>query len=202
MEVVGSEMLFSAQTVDGMVHLMGGAALRRELEVLGGCPVGHAVTTAAAATPYHAIVHTSTPNVSYQHQRRQYRPAGDPDATPSSSNDFDPEDEAQLLLAQCYSSALQQAASTSMPHSRYQTHILLATPLLGAGCRGFPIDIACTVAARAAIAWYNDPSTVPVAATQPPSPHSSISITLAFGLLEEATAEQLVREIQNANMKE
>ena len=205
MDVVGSDMLFPAQTVDGMVHLVGGAALRQELDhVLGGCPVGHAVLTTTApgeqfSDYYHAIVHTSTPNnVS---RPPQQRPAGDSDMTYTNNpnnNEFDPEDEAQLLLTQCYSSALQQGLGSAATIGMHPRNILLATPLLGAGCRGFPIPLACTVAARAAMSWFHDPSTVPV--TETTLPHSR-NISLAFGLLEEATAEQLVRELQNADMK-
>jgi O-acetyl-ADP-ribose deacetylase (regulator of RNase III) len=65
----GSGMLYPLQAVDGLVHRLGGAALRQALAAAapqsGGvrCDVGAAVITAAVAalTEFDLIAHTPTP---------------------------------------------------------------------------------------------------------------------------------------------
>jgi len=127
---VGLGMLYSQQVVDGRVHLLGGAELKRECqkqpEVQPGvrCPTGHAVATRALgrlASLFSVIVHTTPPLYG--------------------------EHDWEVLLHSCYRESLLLA----MKRPNRVTSI--AVPLLGAGARGAPMERASSVAAVACGEW-------------------------------------------------
>ena len=139
------------------------------------CPIGHVVETTQACDAllhhYAAIWHTAPPF--YEHH-----------------------DQPEQRLAQCYQSALQRLNH----HSTNNKEIRLAVPLVGAGARGFPVDVAIHVAAQVCADWM-----VEQAATtndkdnkkKGNSPHAdhvgtTTTTTVVFGLLEHSHAEQLV----------
>jgi len=184
---VGTGMLYPVSTVDGLVHQRGGAALRCAIQMQrlahhyyqtgtsssydcssAICPVGRAVPTTAAgdlSEQYHQIVHTTPPF--YEHHQQ------------------DPE----TALAQCYQSALTVAATAKQVVDDAHHHHI-ATPLLGAGCRGFPVEVACRVAARAVVNR--------LASNNSSSNNNTVRTVVAFGLLEVRTAEQLVEALRDA----
>lgn len=152
---VGHGMLYSTSVVDGLVHLHGGALLQSELEKLrqkvmistlwswftsrrkeasDACPVGAAVQTSSGNSTlskfYHHVIHTAPPFYKF--------------------NDH-PENSAETLLHSCYSSSLKLAFS----EVKYDTptNRIAAVPLLGSGCRGFPMDVACEIAAESTVDW-------------------------------------------------
>lgn len=122
---VGQGMMFAANVVDGLVHQLGGRSLQSQLETIGGCPEGEAVSTThcSDSLPYSMIVHTVPPF--YGH---------------SDNN----------LLGACYRNSLQ------LIHQQlHQKEVRVASPLLGAGCRGFPPDEAMERAVEALLQCAN-----------------------------------------------
>jgi hypothetical protein len=65
----------------------------------------------------------------------------------------------------------------------------IAVPLLGAGCRGFPTDVALDVAAKESVFWLS---------TIDDHEHNEEDEVLAFGLLETADAEALATSISDS----
>ena len=149
---VGTGMLYPISVVDGLVHIFGGSKLQSELywqrqthrwhtfwskdramNVNEPCPVGHAIVTSAGDGPltnqYDHIVHTTPPFYRYN-------------THPTYSS--------EMLLSKCYESALHIA--TLIPSTERMTNVV-ALPLLGSGARGFPVDIACQVAAASIVTW-------------------------------------------------
>jgi O-acetyl-ADP-ribose deacetylase (regulator of RNase III) len=150
---VGHGMLYSTSVVDGLVHLHGGTLLQSELEKLkqkdkrspwwnwlasatkeasDACPVGDAVQTssgnATLSKSYHSIVHTTPPFYKYNDQ---------------------PEYSVETLLQSCYKNSLELA----FPDVKCGATRIAAVPVLGSGCRGFPMDVACQVAAESVVDW-------------------------------------------------
>jgi O-acetyl-ADP-ribose deacetylase (regulator of RNase III) len=176
---VGDGMMYAVSVVDGLVHQMGGWKLQAELEWIrvlrtarhqAACPIGSTVATSAGndtlAMNYDAIIHTTPPF--YKH-----------DANP------------EVRLSQCYSSILEQAfekapkrtaLSTffSTDSSGMATATKVAVPLLGSGARGFPVDVACQIAAQALQQW-----------SALPQKREQSSYVIAFGLLDETAAHIL-----------
>jgi len=190
---VGTGMLFPVSVVDGLVHQRGGWQLQAELqwkrltcadqEQL--CPIGTAVTTTAAGAlseQYDSIIHTTPPFYQHHHHDDDVHDHDHPETH---------------LLARCYESALSQAlypSGAKLHHHQQPKHHILATPLLGAGCRGFPIASACSVAAEAVVPWMLRAN----AQHHPTPPPRDQVVTLAFGLLEETVAVQLVEALDRA----
>ena len=168
---VGHGMLFPVSVVDGLVHTYGGwhlqmalqwhrlkastssscTAVRRRRDA---CPIGTAVRTTAGKEKlrqtYEAVIHTAPPFYHYPEETSQ-------------------DDNAEDLLHACYKSALDQVE----PH---ETRV--ATPLLGAGCRGFPLESAMDAAVQATREWCLE--------------NENRNVTVAFGLLEETWAKQMM----------
>ena len=131
----GQNMLYPAQTVDGLVHQHGGRRLRELLAEAAPvlelrshdddhvrCRVGDAVLTAAPPTlPYDVIAHTPPP--------------------------FWGDAEWEDRLTGSYASALRVATRAAAGAGK--TSLLLATPIMGAGARGAPTREAARVLARA-----------------------------------------------------
>ncbi len=152
---VGQGMMFPANVVDGLVHQLGGRQLQsacqerlRDLRIdrieEGQALATPAVGNLATSTDFRYIVHTVPPF-------------------------FDQTDNS--LLAACYRNSLELAstlAQTALNTSgRRDVHgqgdsvlldcdhnqVRVACPLLGAGCRGFPLQEAVDVAARSLVDW-------------------------------------------------
>lgn len=161
---VGNGMLFPVSVVDGLVHLHGGWKLQAECKwkylKSGGeaCPVGTAVQTSAGnatlAEHYDAIIHTTPPF--YKHHA-----------------------EPERLLGQCYQAALEMAFSTSSKNRMRR----VAFPLLGAGARGFPVEIAAQVAITNVWKWCS---------CQQVSDGEEV---VAIAVLEEAIADELIQTL-------
>ena len=154
---VGTGMLYPTSVVDGLVHMYGGSKLHTELYWLRQkhrwstfwsndrsmnanepCPVGHAVVTSAGNGPladqYDRIFHTTPPFYRYNtHQSLS----------------------SEMLLSKCYENALHQASRLATAAG---TSIVVALPLLGSGARGFPVDIACQIAAESIVTWLLESS--------------------------------------------
>ena len=218
---VGSGMMYAVSVVDGLVHQLGGwklraachwyqlqAQLRQSTGFLGddkepdqdhdtatqattpqnsqrpmveACPIGHVVETTLACDAllhhYAAIWHTTPPF--YGHH-----------------------DQPERRLAQCYQSALQRLNHHSTNNKNKD--VRLAVPLVGAGARGFPVDVAIHVAAQVCADWMlehtatndcdDDDNTnkklTPIPTTD--QDDANPGTTVVFGLLEPAHAEQLV----------
>jgi O-acetyl-ADP-ribose deacetylase (regulator of RNase III) len=149
---VGTGMLYPISVVDGLVHIYGGSKLQTELywlrqkhrwnkfwssdqsvNINEPCPVGHAVVTSAGSGPlakhYDHIVHTTPPFYKYNTH---------------------PTQSSEMLLSQCYSNALDKATLIS---AAVGTTTIVALPLLGSGARGFPVEIACEIAAESIVKW-------------------------------------------------
>lgn len=165
---VGNGMLFPVSVVDGLVHLHGGWKLHMECHWKrikhGGkpCPVGTAITTSAGngtlAEHYDTIVHTTPPFYKY-------------------------EEESERLLGNCYDAALEQAFAESFMSATCNRRVGL--PLLGAGARGFPLEIAIRVAIRRIVKWCNHRR----------SSNPDDEEVIAIGVLEDTVADGLIREL-------
>jgi O-acetyl-ADP-ribose deacetylase (regulator of RNase III) len=177
---VGEQMVYPVSVVDGLVHNYAGWKLKAHIQWLrlkqqqtidpktSLCPIGSAIRTISGDLHqygYQSIVHTTPPF--YQH-------------------DTNPEQG----LAQCYQSVLDLAFSTEDTETTLNQPfpIRAAIPLLGAGARGFPIDVACQIACDAVIHWFEQKH---VTATSSSFMYGR-SHTVAFGLLEETVARQLI----------
>jgi O-acetyl-ADP-ribose deacetylase (regulator of RNase III) len=112
------------------------------------CPVGAAIRTSAGngalSEQYHQIVHTTPPFYKY--------------------NDHHPTDSVQQLLSSCYQNSFQLAFSPPWSSRQFvwqfvatppppPVDTIVAVPLLGAGARGFPVDIAGQIAAESIVSW-------------------------------------------------
>jgi O-acetyl-ADP-ribose deacetylase (regulator of RNase III) len=174
---VGTGMMYPVSVVDGLVHLTGGYKLRAECQWKRflkhpPCPEGEAVLTSAGSmADYKAIIHTTPPF--YKHYNGISSTATTPEA----------------CLRRCYDNALQLAFSESrLIFGR------VACPLLGAGARGFPVDVAVTVAAQACRAWLQHASSTTVASNGKKSQQ-----VLVFGLLEDELCDLLAERLGTLN---
>jgi O-acetyl-ADP-ribose deacetylase (regulator of RNase III) len=210
MDVVGSEMLYPVSVIDGLVHQLGGEQLVAEcrhylsaatlVAEVDPCPVGTAVRTTSG-------------NKDSSKLRQYYNDGIIHTAPPFYRYDVNPEEK----LMQCYMNSFQLAFS--VPENEKSTTIpvvRVAVPLLGAGARGFPVDVAIKVAANAAVMWLDGGSTTAT------NDHEKIVLneqeknqrndstnnnhhhqqklhqkeqTIAFGILEAKCAEQLCAAI-------
>lgn len=185
---VGEQMLYPVSVVDGLVHNYAGWKLKAHIQWLRLkqqqtidpktplCPIGMAIRTISGDLlqyGYQSIVHTTPPFYQY---------------------DTNPEQG----LAQCYQSALDLAFSFSEDDTATTTtspeqpfRIRAAVSLLGAGERAFPIDVACQIACDAVIRWWeqNHATTTPSSSS---NTHIPCHATVAFGILEESVAKQLM----------
>jgi O-acetyl-ADP-ribose deacetylase (regulator of RNase III) len=184
---VGKGMMFSANVVDGIVHQLGGPSLAHELEGKM-CREGQALLTSSGsselATQYPYILHTVPPF-------------------------YDLTDNG--LLASCYRNALDQilihSSSSSkemilIPDSSSTTttssSIRVACPLLGAGCRGFPVEEAIEVAAKSLVAWMMQP---PDGDEEERTNNTIPDIALAFAIPSGEIREQLIEGIERECVK-
>jgi O-acetyl-ADP-ribose deacetylase (regulator of RNase III) len=175
---VGDGMLFASNVVDGLVHQLGGWKLELACKWIGNkCPEGTAVMTGPGnqelAQQYDHIIHTVPPF--YHHY-----------------DDGDADD----CLRSCYQESLQlaltslgQGGDSSSPSS---STLRIASPLLGAGCRGFPLHVTIDIAATEAIDWM----------TKSDSSDDSTEMTVAFGIPEPSTAVHLVDALNTAFEKD
>lgn len=192
---VSRGLLLPESVIDGLVHQHAGWRLRFEcwakrlqssLLRLGSsrdpCPVGNAVVTSAGdlRPVYQQIVHTTPPF---------FLPTND-DGSNHAENSYHARDQ----LMQCYRKAWKLGFAGSRTAR-------IATPLLAAGCRGFPLDVALSVAVDASTAWLM------------PSPygdklddnddddnnndHTMIHQTVVFGFLEEDVANKLLCDLSD-----
>ena len=140
----GPNMLYPAQAVDGLVHQYGGRALkdalaafpvleeRRDAEPVR-CRTGSAVLTPSPPSlPFDVLAHTPPP----------FWP---PSAAAATGDDLPASCEDQLLA--CFTSALDAVSLEAA--ARGKEHAWVATPLLGAGARGAPAEVAARVLVRA-----------------------------------------------------
>lgn len=150
-------MLFAGNVVDGLVHELGGWPLRIQCMLQPEVAVGQAVRTGPGGSrlrqEYNQIVHTVPPF--YNHDKAPER-----------------------LLAECYRNSLRLACSDAdgpLP-------LRVACPLIGAGARAFPLDVAIQIAASESIRWREG--------------NSCKDATLAFGIPNETTANSLIAAIE------
>jgi O-acetyl-ADP-ribose deacetylase (regulator of RNase III) len=156
---VGTGMLYPVSVVDGLVHQLGGLGLEAECRMKAmmtmngeACPVGEAVVTSAG----------------YDTLSEYYDKI-----VHSTPPFFKFHDNPREALQSCYLNALQVA---------FKEGERVATPLLGAGARGFPHDEAIHVAANAAREWCEQ---------------SDVSQkVLLFGLLEPKHADELMKTLE------
>lgn len=166
---VGDGMLFPASVVDGLVHLHGGWKLNAEcswkrITSKGGeaCPIGTSVETSAGSG-----------KLSQDYDRVIHT------TPPFYRHDENPIE----MLAKCYESSL-SCAFSGRPGG-----IRVASPLLGAGARGFPSDVAMRIAAESCSKWRR------VAEER----HDNGGDVVVFGLLESHHAEELAELLEKAN---
>jgi O-acetyl-ADP-ribose deacetylase (regulator of RNase III) len=165
---VGSGMLYPVSVVDGLVHQMAGwqfhAACQWKQRIaslydMDACPEGQAVKTPTGGDlqQYYDTIIHTTPPFF----------------------DRDKEQSCRDLLFQCYKNGLDLAFSNDTTR--------VTTPLLGAGARGFPEQVAVDVAAHACREWCligNNKSNEQI---------------VAFGLLEERLAHDLAAALETAS---
>ena len=155
----GWDMLYPAQTVDGLVHMQGGPMLRAALVAAAPvletrqngehlrCRVGDAVLTSGidgtgssghSGLPFDAIVHTVPP----------FWPRGVPE------DDFNAQEEWATALRSCYDTSFRRALAFVASRSVPAAGLAIATPVLGSGARGAPFAPAARILAEAAVAHF------------------------------------------------
>ena len=182
---VGDGMMFSAAVVDGLVHQLGGIRLSAECKLKGllrgggsaACPEGTSIVTSAGGpelqAEYDNIVHTVPPFF-------KHPPHEDCDVVE--------------MLRKCYRSSIDLAFGNFGDGIAKDQRV--AVPLLGAGCRGFPVDIAVKVAAEESAKWMH--SSLDDGAAISSEESGSGQQVIAFGLLEEGIARQLIDGIEES----
>jgi O-acetyl-ADP-ribose deacetylase (regulator of RNase III) len=162
---VGQGMMFAANVVDGLVHQIGGKGLRQELACVGNkCEEGHAVWTS---------VHSAGGDLQTRY------PLGIIHTVPPFYEQSD-----NSLLKKCYWTSLDTARQQSAQLADQNRRVRLACPLLGAGCRGFPVDLALQSAAEALVQYdrhkdSESPRTL-ILAFAIPSDETRQALTIAF----------------------
>jgi len=163
---VGSGMLFSANVVDGMVHQLGEWRLALECRFLPAirnnekCPVGQAVVTGPGGSELMEHFDSIVHTV-----------------PPFYNHHHDPEH----YLLDCYKHSLSLS---------FQQGSRVACPLLGAGCRGFPLHEAVAIAGKGSIQWRDE--------NDNNQKNNNDTNTLAFAIPDLEIAEQLIQAIQTA----
>jgi len=240
---VGSGMLFAAESIDGLVHQLGGLRIRAECSLVPThqyshayinqqssklhddnvqddekrsvkCPVGTAVATSSGGEElqqhYDTIIHTTPPFYNYP-----------PSITPELKEvlgiiDIDSYDDcihswSKELLRSCYRQSFKIAFDnntnndTGIQNSfinnalslfglNIKQHIgktgkRVAVPLLGAGCRAFPKEIALDVAAIESASWLSTTHSSDTS-DQENTDEDELDVVV-FGLLEEDDARYL-----------
>jgi O-acetyl-ADP-ribose deacetylase (regulator of RNase III) len=178
---VGNGMMFAANTIDGLVHQYGGTLLKIECQrVLALATTmksqsqqkqrineGTAIQTNVVGqklidiSGYKKLIHTVPPF--FHHHNHNHN--DDNTHNNDNNNDDNDNDDVDFLLAECYRNSLKVAimrssssssTSSSPPlnnDNSTKNNLRIACPLLGAGCRGFPIDRAIRIAATTTIEW-------------------------------------------------
>ena len=241
-------MLFAAETVDGLIHQLGGLRLRAECSLVPThqysyayinqqsskldddnaqddekrsvkCPVGTAVATSSGGEElqkhYDTIIHTTPPFYNYP-------PSITPELKELLGIDFDSSDNNSMhswskeLLRSCYRQSFKAAFDnnsnndTGIQNSFINNSLRLfglnnkqhigktgkrvAVPLLGAGCRDFPTDIALEVAAIESASWLSNPHSSDTS-KQEITDEDKLDVVV-FGLLEEDDARQLSSSLE------
>ena len=207
----GDGLLYPAQAVDGVVHALGGAELRRRLNELpshkimappaGGdskhrtlveevrCAEGNAVVVTTAGCcelerMFDMICHTVPP----------FWPRNQRNSTPDTCSDTSTDTSTwQRTMRSCYISsvnALVGATAVSGLDSRADTPGLwIATPLLGAGARGAPVAAAAEAAVEGALRALG-----PMAAGTVDTSHVSARGLLLRFVLPELSASEVFGE--------
>ena len=234
----GDGMMFSAETVDGLVHQHGGLRLRAECGLVGThpnaglyvdqqaaaafesssstngttrvkdnpqgrvkCPVGMAVVTSPGGdelrSQYDAIVHTTPPFYRYPPTRTE-----ELDRLIGCIEDEHRERSwSRRLLSSCYRQSielacrdrpgedgvLQSLSRMLKPAEPELSNRRIAVPLLGAGCRGFPYDVAVEIAALESSRWLSGAD----------GGETEEEEAIVFGLLEEKDASNLSKQIEH-----
>ena len=199
----GWDLLYPQQSVDGVVHLQGGEELKAALIAaapsigvrtngdLLRCQIGDAVLTAHAdgrtqradsAMPFDAIVHTVAP----------FYPKG------AERNDPDALAKWRSSLLRCYESSFAAAIGFAQDAARRDNQsvarLAIATPVLGSGARGAPLECASRVLAQAAVQHFRatEPASdgVPVSLRVVTHPNASgrTEVSIVEAALEEAAS--------------
>ena len=161
---VGQGMMFAANVVDGLVHQMCGNGLLQELQSLGGkCDEGNAVWTSSHG------------------DLKQHYPQGIVHTVPPFYDKTD-DKTSSMLLRKCYWNSLNVVHRQQRPGQGIvlgQEDLRVACPLLGAGCRGFPVDLAMQSAVEAL-------TTYPVPKDSKYSHGLSLAFAIPSGEIREA----------------
>jgi len=156
-------MLYPASVVDGLVHQLGGKSLRWECALInflkGGCPVGSAVVTSWGGLRLMEKYDkiVHTTPPFYRNQLEQIK-----------------------LLRRCYAASIELSF-------KLKSSFRVASPLLGAGARGFPEEVAILVASEESVKWMNS--------TQTATYRNAQELALVFAIPDPSTADKLVRSI-------
>lgn len=154
---VGDGMLYPVSVIDGIVHQVGGTKLAMECKYIslfyGGCPIGEAVKT------FHGSAELIKSFDMIIHTSPPF---------------FKYHNDPIKMLRQCYKSSLLYAFSENVTRK-------VAIPLIGAGCRGFPLETALKVAASETTVWKNNESSC-----------LKDRCTIAFGLPDVSTCYHLL----------
>jgi O-acetyl-ADP-ribose deacetylase (regulator of RNase III) len=157
---VGNGMMYPVSVVDGLVHNLGGWRLHAECRCMSllakngeACPIGEAVITSAG-----------NGDLSDTFQKIVH-------TTPPF---FNFHESPKAALRSCYEKALR----LSFKEARR-----VATPLLGAGARGFPEEVAINIAATTSAEWCSQQDSIEEA-------------KLLFGVLDIEHANKLIYEFE------
>ena len=184
-------MLYPVSVVDGLVHQLGGTRLAFQCKMIhlfkGGCPIGTSVETSPGGEElkqfYDRIIHSTPPFFKNHDDDNDNDNDGDIHNNKTAINSTE-------ILHQCYDSAFKLAFNGNsknnnmMHHKHQQVDYRVACPLLGAGARGFPQDIAIEVAVNEGQKWLR---------RKDDDDEANNSI-IAFGIPDQHVSDLLVRE--------
>jgi len=158
---VGSGMLYPMSVVDGIVHHFGGWKLQAE------CKWKQAMSCNEDACPVGSAVMTTSGGLKEEYDAIVH-------TTPPFFKHFENPEES---LSQCYQNAFKTA---------FASYDRVATPLLGAGARGFPEDVAVRIAAEESLRWCDE---------EGQAASDSDEQVVAFALLEQRLVDDLIAKI-------
>lgn len=161
---VGSGMMYPVSVVDGLVHQYGGWKLQAE------CKLKRIMARGDNVCPVGSAVMTASGGLQDEYAAIVH-------TTPPF---YKFHDEPEEFLSQCYQAAFKMA---SAKYSR------VATPLLGAGARGFPEDVAIRIAAEESLRWCQD-------LEQAASDDDNNDQAIVFGLLDEQLVDDLITSLE------
>ena len=188
-------MLYPVSVIDGLVHTLGGKTLALECKMIhmfkGGCPIGSAVESSPGSSEleqyYNRIIHTTPPFYKFRYNEEGENQCSTGAGNGAGDSNSNSDDQVEILH-QCYKSAFEASFLYNGIPRREECRV--ACPIIGAGARGFPYDVAINVAAFESWNWLCTHT------DNHDNKGRNIPAVLSFGIPDPDIANKLSAEIK------